>query len=204
MGTSTNIIVSDLSVQAGYAPIGMFELAWVGLPVAVIGIGFLTLTASRFMPSHAAATCHVDNGDDRTYLSELQLPASSALIGQTPDVLSDRYPALEIVEVVRGSDIHYPDEAGLRFAPADLLLVKSSATDIVAALAEGLAELPHEQADLAAKGADPDHLIVELVLPPQSRLLGAKVPDTSLFGDEQHSDSCHQTSQSSLCRPENP
>jgi di/tricarboxylate transporter len=184
VGTSTNIIVSDLSVQAGYAPIGMFELAWVGLPVAVIGIGFLTLTASRFMPGHAAATCHVDDGEDRTYLSELQLPTSSALIGQSPDVLSDRYPALEIIEVVRGSDIHYPDEAGLRFASTDLLLVKSSANDIVAALAEGLAELPHEQVDLAAKGADPDHLIVELVLPPQSRLLGAKVPDTSLFGDE--------------------
>ena len=184
VGTSTNIIVSDLSVQAGYAPIGMFELAWVGLPVAVIGIGFLTLTASRFMPGHAAATCHVNDGENRTYLSELQLPASSALIGQSPDVLSDRYPALEIIEVVRGSAIHYPDEAGLRFASTDLLLVKSSATDIVAALAEGLAELPHEQVDLAAKGADPDHLIVELVLPPQSSLLGAKVPDTRLFGDE--------------------
>jgi di/tricarboxylate transporter len=81
VGTSTNIIVSDLSVQAGFAPIGMFELAWVGLPVAVIGIGFLTLTSSRFMPSHAAATCHVDNGEDRTYLAELQLPESSALMG---------------------------------------------------------------------------------------------------------------------------
>jgi di/tricarboxylate transporter len=185
VGTSTNIIVSDLSVQAGFAPIGMFELAWVGLPVAVIGIGFLTLTSSRFMPSHAAATCHVDNGEDRTYLAELQLPESSALMGQPPAVLAERYPAVGIVEVVRNADIHYPDEAGLRFAPADLLLVKSSATDIVAILAEGLAELPHEQADLTARGADPEHLIVELVLPPQSRLVGAKVPDTKLFGDEQ-------------------
>jgi len=184
VGTSTNIIVSDLSVQAGYAPIGMFELAWVGLPVAVIGIGFLTLTASRFMPSHAAATCHVDNGEDRTYLAELQLPESSALMGQPPAVLAEHYPALGIVEVVRNADIHYPDEAGLRFAPTDLLLVKSSATDIVAILAEGLAELPHEPADLTARGADPEHLIVELVLPPQSRLIGAKVPDTKLFGNE--------------------
>jgi di/tricarboxylate transporter len=184
VGTSTNIIVSDLSVQAGYAPIGMFELAWVGLPVAVIGIGFLTLTASRFMPSHAAATCHVDNGEDRTYLAELELPETSVLMGQPPAALAERYPALGIVEVVRNADIHYPDEAGLRFAPADLLLVKSSATDIVAILAEGLAELPHEQADLTARGADPEHLIVELVLPPQSRLIGAKVPDTKLFGDE--------------------
>lgn len=185
VGTSTNIIVSDLSVQAGFPPIGMFELSWVGLPVAVIGIGFLTLTASRFMPSHAAATCHVDNGEDRTYLAELELPESSALMGQPPAALAERFPALGIVEVVRNADIHYPDEAGLRFAPADLLLVKSSATDIVAILAEGLAELPHEQADLTARGADPEHLIVELVLPPQSRLVGAKVPDTKLFGDEQ-------------------
>lgn len=184
VGTSTNIIVSDLSVQAGYAPIGMFELARVGLPVAVTGIVFLTLVAAHLMPSHAAAICHTDNGANRSYLAELRLPENSSLMGQPPGALSDRYPALAIVEVVRGSDIHCPDESGLRFAPQDLLLVKSSATDLVAILAERLAELPHEQVDLATRTGDPEHLIVELVLPPQSRLLGAMVPDTELFGDD--------------------
>ena len=184
VGTSTNIIVSDLSVQAGYAPIGMFELAQVGLPVAVIGILFLTLAAARFMPGHAAAICHVDNGENRSYLAELQLPESSGLIGQPPAALSDRFPSLDIIEVVRDSAIHYPDESGLRFAPEDLLLVKSSPTDLVAILAGGLAGLPHEEVGLASKNVDPEHLIVELVVPPQSRLLGAKVPDTHLFGDE--------------------
>jgi di/tricarboxylate transporter len=184
VGTSTNIIVSDLSVQAGYAPIEMFELAWVGLPVAVIGIVFLTLTASRLLPSHVAATCHMDNGENRTYLAELQLSEKSALIGRTPTELADTHPAIEIVEIVRGSDIHYPDEAGLHFAPGDLFLVKSSATDLVAVLAEGLFELTHEESDLTAAGSDPEHLIVELVIPPQSGLLGARVPDTRLFKDE--------------------
>jgi len=184
VGTSTNIIVSDLSVQAGYAPIDMFELARVGLPVAVIGIVFLTLTATRLLPSHTAATCHVDNGEDRTYLAELQLPGSSALIGRTPADLAQSYPAVDIVEVVRGSDIHYPDEAGLQFAPRDLLLVKSSASDLVAVLADGQAELPHAEADRTATGSHPEHLIVELVVPPQSGLLGARVPDTQLFRDE--------------------
>jgi di/tricarboxylate transporter len=184
VGTSTNIIVSDLSVQAGYAPIGMFELAKVGLPVAVIGILFLTLTASRFMPGHAAAVCHVDDGENRSYLAELRLTESSSLVGQSPGFLSERFPSLDIIEVVRGSDIHYPDESRLRFAPQDLLLVRSSASDLVALLAEGLAELPHEAADLASKNVDPEHLIVELVVPPQSQLIGARVPDTRLFGDE--------------------
>ncbi len=184
VGTSTNIIVSNLSVQAGYAPIEMFELAWVGLPVAAVGIVFLTLTATRFLPSHAAATCHVDNGENRTYLAELQLPGTSAFIGRTPADLADTHPAIDIIEVVRGSDIHYPDEDGLHFAPGDLLLVKSSATDLVAVLAAGLVELPHEEADLTTAGSDPKHLIVELVIPPQSGLLGARVPDTRLFRDE--------------------
>jgi di/tricarboxylate transporter len=184
VGTSTNIIVSDLSVQAGYAPIGMFELAWVGLPVAVIGIVFLTLTASRFMPGHAAATCHVDDGENRTYLAELRLPEGSPLIGLAVDRLADSHPAVEIIEMVRGSNIFYPDDAGLRLVPGDLLLVKSSASDLVALLSGGLVELPHEEADLTKSGADPEHLIVELVLPPQSSLLGARVPDTQLFRDE--------------------
>lgn len=184
VGTSTNIIVSDLSVQAGYAPIGMFELAWVGLPVALIGIAFLTMTAARFMPGHAAATCHVDNGENRTYLAELRLPDTSALIGHPPSNLNDTHPGIEVVEVVRGSAIHYTDETGLRLASGDLLLVKSSATDLVAVLAEGRVELPHEEADLTTAGVDPEHLIVELVIPPQSGLLGARVPDTRLFRDE--------------------
>jgi di/tricarboxylate transporter len=184
VGTSTNIIVSNLSVQAGYAPIEMFELAWVGLPVAIVGIVFLTLTATRLLPSHAAATCHVDNGENRTYLAELQLPDTSAFIGRMPADLADTHPAIDIIEVVRESDIHYPDEDGLHFAPGDLLLVKSSATDLVAVLAAGLVELPHEEADLTTAGSDPKHLIVELVIPPQSGLLGARVPDTRLFRDE--------------------
>ena len=185
VGTSTNIIVSNLSIQAGYAPIAMFELAWVGLPVALIGILFLTLTASRFLPGHAAATCHVEGGKNRAYLAELRLPGRSALIGRTPAGLADSHPAVGIIEVVRGSDIHYPDEAGLRLAPGDLLLVKSSATDLVALLAAGLVELPHEDADFTKAGSDPQHLIVELVIPPGSGLLGARVPDTRLFRDEE-------------------
>jgi len=184
VGTSTNIIVSDLSVQAGYAPIGMFELARVGLPVAVIGILFLTVAAARFMPGHAAAICQVENGENRSYLAELILPESSDLVGHPPAALSDRYSSLDIIEVIRDYTIHYPDESGLLFAPEDLLLVKSSASDLIALLADGLAELPHEQIGQAGKNVDPEHLIVELVLPPQSRLLGAKVPDTHLFGDE--------------------
>ncbi len=50
IGTSTNIIVSDLAVTAGLAPIGMFELARVGVPMALVGGLLLFLLAPRLLP----------------------------------------------------------------------------------------------------------------------------------------------------------
>ena len=50
IGTSTNIIVSDLSTNFGYGAIGMFELSIVGIPIASIGIIFLMAAA----PPHNA------------------------------------------------------------------------------------------------------------------------------------------------------
>ncbi|MCC7078388.1 MAG: SLC13 family permease [Acidimicrobiia bacterium] len=45
IGTSTNITVSGLLQASGQKALGFFEVTWVGLPVAVIGLGVLVLTA---------------------------------------------------------------------------------------------------------------------------------------------------------------
>jgi di/tricarboxylate transporter len=37
IGTSTNIIISDLSSKHGFGSLGMFELSPLGLPIALIG-----------------------------------------------------------------------------------------------------------------------------------------------------------------------
>jgi di/tricarboxylate transporter len=43
IGTSTNIIVSDLSDLYGYGKISMFELSYLGAPLALAGIAFIYL-----------------------------------------------------------------------------------------------------------------------------------------------------------------
>ncbi len=45
IGTSTNLVVSGLLQAQGQAPLGMFELAPVGVPIAVIGVLLLILLA---------------------------------------------------------------------------------------------------------------------------------------------------------------
>jgi di/tricarboxylate transporter len=45
IGTSTNLVVSGLLVEAGQAPLRLFELTAIGLPVALAGIALLVLLA---------------------------------------------------------------------------------------------------------------------------------------------------------------
>jgi di/tricarboxylate transporter len=52
IGTSTNIIVSDLSIMSGLNGLGMFELAPLGVPIALLGLIFIFVASPRLMPQH--------------------------------------------------------------------------------------------------------------------------------------------------------
>ncbi|MEJ2058605.1 MAG: SLC13 family permease [Desulfofustis sp.] len=86
IGTSTNIIISDLSAQHGYGSISMFELAVVGVPIGIIGIVFLLVAAPPLLPGLANPICQLKDGDHRKYLAELKIHASSKLVGLHPGV----------------------------------------------------------------------------------------------------------------------
>ena len=53
IGTSTNLVVSGLLEAHGYAPLGMFELAPVGLPLAAVGILVIVVLGRSCSPSAA-------------------------------------------------------------------------------------------------------------------------------------------------------
>lgn len=184
IGTSTNIIVSDLSFMYGYGKIEMFELSSVGVPIALVGLVFMYFSAPRLMPGHATPTCELDDRKDRRYLAELFVPPQSRLIGQEPSVFfAENYPSLELFETIREPHIFSPVTDRVTLAAKDLLLLKGSANDLVAILNDGLVDLPHTDEDLNFKVDDPDSLIVELIIPPQSSLLGERLLDTHLRGD---------------------
>ena len=54
IGTSTNLVVSDLLEQSGEEPLGVLEVTVVGLPVAVIGVIVLTTIGSKLLPNRTA------------------------------------------------------------------------------------------------------------------------------------------------------
>ncbi|MFQ5568330.1 MAG: SLC13 family permease [Rhodothermales bacterium] len=50
IGTSTNIVVSGLLVEAGFPALGLFDLTWVGLPAAAAVIAYFVLGGHRLLP----------------------------------------------------------------------------------------------------------------------------------------------------------
>ncbi|RZB35626.1 MAG: hypothetical protein SRB2_02923 [Desulfobacteraceae bacterium Eth-SRB2] len=184
IGTSTNIIISDLSVMQGYGGIGIFELSPLGIPIAVIGLAFLYFFAPILMPGHTTPTCEMEDREDKRYLAELSVPPNSPLVGQdSGPFLAKRYPTLFLFEIVRGPRIIPLSDDSLPIAPHDLMLVKGSASDLIAILNDTVAELPHADEHLNFSASDQNTLIVELIIPPQSSLIGERLLDTHLQGD---------------------
>jgi di/tricarboxylate transporter len=184
IGTSTNIIVSDLSAMYGYGELTMFELAPLGVPIAVIGILMIYLLGPRLLPNQHRPVCELANAGNRLYLAELSIPRGSALVDQDPAIaMEENYPSVRVSELIRYTHIFYPGRDDIRIAADDLLLVKGTATDLVAILQDEIAELSppgkHLDFGLSENGA----LIVELIITPQSSLRGARLVDTRLIKD---------------------
>jgi len=184
IGTSTNIIISNLSASHGFGALAMFELSPLGVPIALLGLVFLLLAAPRLLPDLHSSVCELKDADHRRYLAELQIPRGSRIIGENPKTyFSDQYPDMEVLELIRYSHVYYPDRDTVAIAPDDLLLVKGSAEDLVEILHDDLVELPLAEQDINFEAEKNDALIVELIIPPQSSLLGQRLVASSLQRD---------------------
>ncbi len=184
IGTSTNIIVSDLSADHGYGAIRMFELTTVGVPIAVLGIAFLLMAAPRLMPALLNPTCELEDSPKRRYLAELRITRESRLVGTDPqNVFAERYPGLEVLELIRYSHIFHPLRDSVKIAPDDLLLVKGSANDLIEILDHEGVQLPLSEQGLAFDVGKRESLVVELIIPPQSALIGERLLESDLKRD---------------------
>ncbi len=82
IGTSTNITISGLLTESGRAPLDLFEITPVGLPLAAVGvIGIIFLTPLLLPHRESLSDGHAET--ERTYTIEMVVPDGSPLIGKT-------------------------------------------------------------------------------------------------------------------------
>ncbi|MDS0222101.1 SLC13 family permease [Haloarcula sp. S1AR25-5A] len=84
VGTSTNLLASDLSAQLLGRPFSMFTLTPVGIVILAVGVAYLLTVGRALVPEriHPAADFTEEFDMDR-HLSQLQVRESSPLVGLT-------------------------------------------------------------------------------------------------------------------------
>ncbi len=83
IGTSTNLVISGLLVTAGLKPLGMFELTAVGLPVLIIGLGYMLTIGNRLIPDRGFTQEYTAGFELQPYLTEIEILPDSVLVGET-------------------------------------------------------------------------------------------------------------------------
>jgi di/tricarboxylate transporter len=117
IGTSTNLVVNGLLIEAGASRLGMFELAWVGVPTAVLGL-LLVLGMRGTLPEKRSTMTQLS--EPREYSIEMTVLEDGPLVGKSIEEAGLRHlasvylveierddtvlPAVSPKEVLQGSD----------------------------------------------------------------------------------------------------
>jgi len=104
IGTSTNIVVQGLMVDAGLRPMSMFTLTPIGVPILIAGILYVVLASRVLLPSRIPAAERLANA--REYTVEMEVERGSPLDGVSIEKAGLRHlPGLYLAEVHRGDDV---------------------------------------------------------------------------------------------------
>lgn len=104
IGTSTNLVVDGLMQKAHIRGLSLFELGYVGLPVAIIGCIYLVTLGQKLLPDRTGSIEQFD--DVREYLLEMQVEEGCELAGQSVEQAGLRHlPGLYLIEIIRDGHI---------------------------------------------------------------------------------------------------
>ncbi len=105
IGTSTNLVVNGLiTTETDLSGLGMFDLAWIGLPITIITFFYVLLTQKWLLPERLPSSSHF--GDVRKYTVEMIVELDSPLDGQSIEQAGLRHlPGLYLIEIDRDGTI---------------------------------------------------------------------------------------------------
>ncbi len=182
IGTSTNLVVNEMWMKAGHPSLAMFDIAPVGIPVALAGIAFVLLAGRALLPeSGRALTAAVD---PRSFTVEMRVEGT-ALAGKTVEQANLRgLEGLYLAEIERDNELIAPVEPTTRLLGGDRLFFVGDVASVV--LLQKLRGLAPATDEVAALGQDRHRrFLVEAVVSNSSPLLGMTIRESrfrSVYG----------------------
>lgn len=181
ISTSTNIVISEMMVKNGQAPMGLFELSPAGIPIAVLGILYMVIVGIRLMPSRARDASSPGEVGNRNYAADLVVPEDSPLIGKTvAESPVGEEAGFKFVRLLRaGKPVSGKAEAKL--AAGDVIVVEGRRRDLLKVKDLSGLELKADMHLAEDPDAEDETAIVEGVLMPGSPLIGHSLKSAEFY-----------------------
>jgi di/tricarboxylate transporter len=177
IGTSTNVAVSGYIARSGMVPLSLFEITPIGVMILVTGMAYMVLIGKRLLPGHPDDSL-TEEYAIREYLSEIVVQADSHMIGQRIFESDLSKMDFRILEVLRRDQKFLPTSRST-IERGDILLVEGKVEDLIKVRATAGIEIRAE-AKLSDKDlVSEDITIVELLVTPQSELIGQTLKDAN-------------------------
>ncbi len=177
IGTSTTLTIAGLMSESGLEEMGFFELAPVGIPVAIAGLAFIQFVGPKLLPTrHDPAE---DLGDRRReYTTSMIVEEQCPLIDQTVEEAGLRHlPGLFLVEIGRAGHIITPIGPDQLIRSGDRLVFAGVVSTIVdLQRIRGLVPATDDEEPAPAR---PEHRLVEAVISASSPLIGQSIRDAN-------------------------
>ncbi|MFB6155966.1 MAG: SLC13 family permease [Haloferacaceae archaeon] len=175
IGTSTNILASELSGRLIGHPFSMFEFTQLGVVVSLVGTAYL-LTVGRYL-----TPARIEPRQDLTeefemadYLTEVVVREDSPLVGaQVQEALVGTDFDVDLLMLVRGEEVFLEPLGPKEIHAGDVFTLRTDRDTLVELLdVEGLDLVPVQVDESELELAETGQNLVEVVVAPGSSLVG--------------------------------
>jgi di/tricarboxylate transporter len=183
IGTSTNILASQLSERLGVGAFSMFEFTQLGLVVSLVGTVYLLTVGRYLIPERIKPQIDLtEEFEMADYLTEVTVRADSPLVGQqVQTALVETEFDVDLIQLIRDDEVFLEPLGPKQIQPGDVFAIRTDRNTLVEMLdVEGLDLVPEvvvDEAELEAAGGGQN--LVEVVVAPGSSLVGESLASAS-------------------------
>ncbi|MFP4157602.1 MAG: SLC13 family permease [Opitutales bacterium] len=173
LGTSTNLLASGILRDAGEDPIGMFELAAVGLPILAAGSIYLVLFGNKLLPHRETLTSILSEEERKEFITEAFVRSGSDLHGKIAEesgLLRGR--GIRLLEIVRHGVAVPGNPVKQRLQYGDRLVLSCRPSGVAEANSMKGVTLPHEITESLETIVTDEGALVEGIVAPRASIAG--------------------------------